>query len=260
MPTTTTADGVPIHYDRTGDGPPVVLVHGITDSGADWAPVTERLAVDHTVLALDLRGHGESGDAVDYSPLAMANDVAAVVDDAEIGPPLLVGHSLGGAVVSAYAAGAPSRAVVNIDQSLRFSDFAALLRQLEHQLKGEGFHTALHAIFDHLDGSLTPADVRTRLAANRDRARQEIVLAVWDLVFSSTGEELDAIADAIGPAITVPYLAIHGSDPGEGYVDWLTARLPAAAIEVWLHHGHYPHLVDTDRFLARLAALEDVAG
>lgn len=256
MATTTTVDGVTIHYERAGQGPAVVLVHGITDSGADWAPVDERLAVDRTVLTLDLRGHGRSGDAVDCSPLAMANDVAAVVADADVAPPLLVGHSLGGAVVSAYAAGAPCRGVVNIDQSLRFSDFGVALGQLEHQLKGSGFHAAMRAIFHSLDGPLMPDHLRVRLAANRDQARQDIVLRIWELIFTSTGEELDTITDAIGPAITVPYLSIHGSDPGDGYEAWLTERLPQAQVERWADHGHYPHLVDPDRFVARLAELE----
>jgi pimeloyl-ACP methyl ester carboxylesterase len=83
-----------------------------------------------------------------------------------------------------------------------------------------------------------------------------VVLGVWDMVFASTPEELDAIAGAIGPAITVPFLAIHGNDPGEDYADWLRAHLPHAVVELWPDHGHYPHLVDADRFLARVAEFE----
>ena len=257
---TTTADGVEIHYEVAGDGPPVVLVHGITDSSADWTPLAGRLAEDHTVVTLDLRGHGQSGDAADYSPLAMTQDVAAVVAAAEVEAPLLVGHSLGGAVVAAYAAGAPSRGVVDIDQSLRFSDFKAALAQLEHQLRGSGFHTAMRVVFQSLDGALMPDELRFRLAANRDAARQDVVLGVWDMVFSQTGEELDAVADAVGPGLTVPFLAIHGNDPGEDYVPWLTARIPHAQVELWPDHGHYPHLVDPERFLARLAQFERSLG
>lgn len=256
---TTTADGVDIHYEVMGEGPPVVLVHGITDSSAEWAPIDERLAADHTVVTLDLRGHGRSGDADDYSPLAMTLDVAAVVAATGLERPLLVGHSLGGAVVTAYAAGAPARAVVDVDQSLRFSDFKAALGQLEHQLRGGGFHPAMRAVFNSLDGALMPDYLRVRLAANRDQARQEVVLGVWDMVFAQTGEELDAVADAAGAAITVPFLAIHGSDPGDDYPAWLRTRIPHAQVERWDDHGHYPHLVDPERFLARLAELERTA-
>jgi pimeloyl-ACP methyl ester carboxylesterase len=257
---TTTADGVEIHYEVSGGGPAVVLVHGITDSSADWAPIDERLAADHTVVTLDLRGHGQSGDADDYSPLAMTQDVAAVMAAAGIDRPLLIGHSLGGAVVTAYAAGAPARAVIDVDQSLRFSDFKAALAQLEHQLRGSGFHAAMRAIFNSLDGPLMPDHLRMRLAANRDEARQDVVLGVWGMVFAQTGDELDAVADAVGPAITVPFLAIHGSDPGEGYGPWLMSRISGAQLEVWDGHGHYPHLVDVERFLVRVAEIEREAG
>lgn len=255
MPTATTADGVEVHYQVSGQGPPVVLVHGITDSSAAWAPVDERLAADHTVIGLDLRGHGRSGDADDYSALAMTADVAAVVAATGIEAPLLIGHSLGGAVVSAYAAGAPSRGVVNIDQSLRFSDFAAALAPLRETLEGPGFHEAMRAVFDSLDGPLVPDEVRDRLAANRDEARQDVVLGVWNMIFDSPSDELDAVADSIGPAITVPYLALHGTDPGADYDEWLRARITGAVVERWPDHGHYPHLVDPDRFVARIAEL-----
>jgi pimeloyl-ACP methyl ester carboxylesterase len=255
---TTTDDDVDIHYDVRGEGPPVVLVHGITDSSTDWAPIDERLAVDHTVVTLDLRGHGRSGDAEDYSPLAMSLDVAAVVAAAGIEPPILVGHSLGAAVVTAYAAGAPHRGLIDLDQSLRFSDFKAVLAQLEHQLRGSGFHAAMRAVFMGLDGPLVPDELRARLAANRDVARQDVVLGVWDMVFSQTGEELDAVADMMAPALTAPFLALHGNDPGDDYVPWLLERVPHAKVEVWPGHGHYPHLVDPDRFLTRFRQFEQV--
>lgn len=252
----TTVDGVQVHYELTGSGPGVVLIHGITDSSEDWGPIPERLAVDHTVLTLDLRGHGQSGDADDYSPIAMARDVAAAIAAAGLDTPLLIGHSLGGAVASVHAATDATRGVINIDQSLRFSDFGAQLGQLEHQLRGSGFHAALRAIFNSLDGPLLPDHLRMGLAANRERARQDVVLAIWDMVFTSSPEELDAIVPALGPAITVPYLAIHGSSPGDDYPAWLRASIPQAQVEHWEHHGHYPHLVDVERFLARVGEIE----
>ncbi|MFP3907707.1 MAG: alpha/beta fold hydrolase [Acidimicrobiales bacterium] len=256
MPVASTTDHVDIHYDVGGSGPPIVLVHGITDSSADWGPIDERLAVDHTVVSLDLRGHGRSGDSDDYSPLGMAHDVEAVVDASGIEPPLVVGHSLGAVVATAYAAGAPTRGVVSIDQTLRFSDSAATIRQLEHQLRGSGFHAALHALFRHLDGPLVPDSLRSRLATNRDTARPEVVLGVWELTFSTSDEDLDGLAAMVAPGVTVPHLSIFGNDPGDDYATWLTGLIPQAQVELWDGLGHYPHLVDPDRFVDRLARFE----
>ena len=80
MATTTAADGVEIAYDVTGDGPVLVLVHGITESRRAWDPLVADLASDHTVVAVDVRGHGESALADTYDSQAMAGDVAAVLD------------------------------------------------------------------------------------------------------------------------------------------------------------------------------------
>jgi pimeloyl-ACP methyl ester carboxylesterase len=263
MPTCTTTDGVTIAYETSGDGPPLVLVHGITDSRRDWDSVVPLLAGDHLCVALDLRGHGESGSADDYGALAMGGDVGAVVAALDLRDVVLVGHSLGAVAVTAYAASAamsvgpdgprsPVASVVNVDQSLRFSDFADALRPLEADLRSERFVEALTAVFESMNGPMLSQAERTRLGAHRVTARQDVVLGVWDLVFRSTGEELDATAAAVGSAVTVPYLALHGLDPGPGYADWLTWRMPSATVELWPDHGHYPHLVDPERFAERI--------
>src|SRR5690606_139834 len=88
------------------------------------------------------------------------------------------------------------------------------------------------------------------------RPEQDVVLGVWDLVLRSTAEELDAVVDEVAGAVTVPFLSLHGIDPGPEYGDWLTARIPSATFEVWPDHGHYPHLVDPRRFVERITAFD----
>jgi len=130
-----------IAYARTGSGPPLVLVHGITESRHSWDPLIPSLAERFDVVAVDLRGHGES-------------------------------------------------AKVN---------------------------------------------------------------GIWELVIDGPVAELDAFTDAVLDGVTVPYLSLHGIDPGPPYVEWLTARCPTATVEVWPDQSHYPHLADPERFLARVA-------
>jgi pimeloyl-ACP methyl ester carboxylesterase len=93
--TVTSADGTAIAYERTGSGPPLVLVHGgAAASHIDWEPVAPRLADYFTVYAMDRRGRGESGDADTYTVEREFEDVAAVVDS--IAEPVhLLGHSFG---------------------------------------------------------------------------------------------------------------------------------------------------------------------
>lgn len=97
-------EGVAIAYDVAGDGPPVVFVHGLTSVRQSWDPVTDVLREDFTCVRVDLRGHGASSEAPDYSMLSLVGDVRAVVEELELANPAIVGHSLGATVAAVYAA------------------------------------------------------------------------------------------------------------------------------------------------------------
>ena len=251
------APDVTIDYFAAGAGRSVVLVHGITESRRTWDPlIAPLIAAGYRVTAIDLRGHGDSSRTVPYDLATMAGDLGAVLAHEGLTDALLVGHSLGGAVVSAYAAGGPCRGVVNVDQPLQLAGFKETLGQLEPSLRGstDEFRGAIAAIFEQMAGPLAGAE-RWRVDHLR-QAEQEVVLGVWDLVFTSSAEALDAIVDGVAEAVVVPYLSLHGIDPGPAYGDWLTARIPSATFEVWADHGHYPHLVDPHRFVDRLVEFD----
>ena len=252
-----TADGTTIAYTGSGDGPPLVLVHGITETQGAWDPIRPALDERWRVVSVDLRGHGESDRQTPYDPVTMATDVAAVVDGLGLDRPLVVGHSLGGVVVSAYGgAGFPARGIVNVDQPLALGGFKEALEPLTPMLQGspEEFDTAVGIVFSVLDGPL-PADERARLDA-LSSPEQDVVLGVWGTVFEESAEDLDLLAADLARGISVPYLSLHGSDPGDDYPDWLRAIIPAAELEVWPEAGHYPHLTDPERFVRRLETFD----
>lgn len=248
---------VTIDYFAAGDGPSLVLVHGITESRRTWDPlIAPLIAAGYRVTAIDLRGHGDSSKTAPYDLATMAADLGAVVAHDGLEDALLVGHSLGGAVVSAYAAGGPCRGVVNVDQPLLLAGFKETLAQLEPLLKGtpDEFQGAIGAVFDQMAGPLAGPE-RRRVDQLR-RADREVVLGVWDLVFTASSDELDAVVDGVVGAISVPYLSLHGIDPGPDYADWLTSRVPTSTVEVWPDSGHYPHLIDPQRFVARVVEFD----
>lgn len=87
-------DGTQIACWRSGEGPPVVLVHGTISDHTYWQPVLPTLEEHFTVYTIDRRGRGESGDSDNYAIEREFEDVAAVVDS--IGEPVnLLGHSYG---------------------------------------------------------------------------------------------------------------------------------------------------------------------
>ncbi len=87
-------------YDAYGpeDGVPMVLLHELGGSAKRWQGVVPQFAADHRVHAFDMRGHGDSDWASEYSHRLIADDVIVAMDALEISGAVVVGHSTGGNV------------------------------------------------------------------------------------------------------------------------------------------------------------------
>ncbi|MCX4766344.1 alpha/beta hydrolase [Streptomyces sp. NBC_01275] len=97
-------------FRMAGQGPALVLIHGIGDSSATWAELIPDLARTHTVIAPDLLGHGASDKPrADYSVAAYANGVRDLLTTLGVESATLVGHSLGGGVAMQFAYQFPER-------------------------------------------------------------------------------------------------------------------------------------------------------
>ncbi len=102
------ANGVKLHYLVVGQGDPVLLLHGFGQSSHMWRPLMRELAKNHTVIAADLRGAGQSDAPEDgYSKSDMARDVHALMNGLGHTKVSLVGHDFGLMVAYAYAAQFP---------------------------------------------------------------------------------------------------------------------------------------------------------
>ena len=100
-------DGLRFRYFEWGEAAadPIVLLHGFSSTAAAWARVGDALASDYHVVALDLRGHGETEWDPDerYTDQQMVSDVRALTRHLGLRPFTLVGHSMGGAIAYTYA-------------------------------------------------------------------------------------------------------------------------------------------------------------
>ena len=97
-----------LNMTESGQGRPVVLLHGLFGASANLGTLARRLAARFRVLSVDLRNHGASPHAPDMGYAAMAADVAETIDGI-IEPVALVGHSMGGKVAMRLALDAPAR-------------------------------------------------------------------------------------------------------------------------------------------------------
>jgi pimeloyl-ACP methyl ester carboxylesterase len=116
-------NGITLHYESTGQGQPVLFIHGLGSSGRDWSEQTAFFARHFRVVTLDLRGHGQSDKPPGpYSMPLFASDTARLLAELGLAPAHVVGISLGGMVALQLAADAPAavRSLVIVNAAPEF--------------------------------------------------------------------------------------------------------------------------------------------
>ena len=260
MKTVKSADGTQIAFERTGSGPPLVLVPG--GGGNDhtrWelGGVRPALAEHFTVYAMDGRGLGQSGDAAEYTLEREFEDVAAVVDGID-DPGTLLGHSFG--------------ALLSLEAGLRTDNLRRLILYEppiavgDYDLISEGMLAEMKALLD--DGereqvlvlflkevakiSLDEID-RLRSAPNwQDRVEASPI--VYRGLRGVGGYRFDATRFA---HMTTPTLLLTGSESPpylRAATEAVHKALPNSRIVIFEGHGHVAMLTATDRFIDEVVA------
>jgi pimeloyl-ACP methyl ester carboxylesterase len=245
-------------YEEHGAGVPVIFLHGLTFNRSTWRPVIERVGADVRSIPVDLPGHGETpGPSLRLSEIVA--DVHSLCTHLGVERPVLVGHSMSGALAAFYAASYPVRGFVSIDSFPDLRPFVALVRQLEPVLRGPAFEQAFAPFQQSLGLDRIPEPLRSEVLASQ-AIRQDLVLGYWEELLGAPVDELQAGIEQKLARISAPGLMVFGhelSDAERAYLAW---HLPQAAVEEWTEGGHCLHLVDPDRFAARLRAFIDGCG
>jgi pimeloyl-ACP methyl ester carboxylesterase len=267
---TVAVDGGHIAYDRTGDGPPLVFLHGGAMDRRMWDPQLD-LADTHTVVRLDARGHGVS--STPSAPFRHYDDVAEVLRALDLGPAALVGLSMGGAaaldtaiaypeLVSAVVAcgtGASSAAVV--DEHLfhdpwtqaRLAALAAAAAAFDPRAWTEAFlEIGLCGPYRSM-GEVEPDVV--------ERCREMIAHTLSTHVVHG-GPPPSSLPDAAVRAagITVPVLGVTGAIDSPDHVRMvreLVETVPHGQLAVVENAGHMPNLEQPGLFDALLRRFLD---
>ena len=255
-------DGGRIAYDVTGQGPLVVLSHGIGDRRQAYRFLAPRLAqAGYRVAAADLRGHNESSmgwksvtgkDAISRADIA--GDLLALIRHLG-GPAVIVGHSISGGAATIAAAMEPElvSAIVEINPFTRVqkTDLGGLLRVRRYRrgsvrLGGTVIFRSLRLWMSYLDVAYPtkPADYADYMAALRAKLTEPGRMAE----FLKTVKTTPADAQAKLPSIRCPALIIMGTeDPDfadpQAEAEGIVAAMPAGlgAIAMIKGGGHYPH-------------------
>ena len=178
---TSSADGVMVHYQVHGSGEnTMVLVHGWSCDQGYWEAQVEGLMADFKVVTLDLGGHGLSGtQRKTWDMPSFGADVAAVVEKLDITNVILVGHSMGGAVIIEAARRLPGRVVALIGVDT-YQDFAQRYRPEQMEQFLTPFRSDFVGTTDQFVRSMFPptADsiLMAEVASDMAAAPQEIAV------------------------------------------------------------------------------------
>ena len=210
MRTATSADGTPIAYEETGDGPTVVIINGAMSTAADAAGLAEALAdAGFRAVTWDRRARGSSGDARGSTPDREVEDLAAVID-AVGGDAAVLGHS-SGAVLALVAAsrGVPVRALFLSEPPLRFGvDEPAddLADRLQRDVDQGRFDDAI--VTFQLEGVGLPRDMVEGIRAS-DQFAALLPLAQSTVYDTNLVREASVPTDAM-LGVTVPVTVLRG--------------------------------------------------
>ena len=257
------ADGGRIAYDVTGNGPLVVLSHGMGDTRTAFRFLAPKLvAAGYRVATADLRGLGESSTGfAAYTRTGTAKDLLALIRHLG-GPAVIVGHSYSGGSATIAAALEPESvsAIVELDSFTRAQkiDLGGLIRNGYHRkgirlLFSAGIFGSLglwEKYLDHAYPAVKPADWDQQLAAMRDNLGQPARMKVLQAMGRSAPTDAGALLSQVRcPAlITAGTLDPDWNDP-KSEVDGIVAAMPAgtATAAMFEGAGHYPHVQYPDR-------------
>jgi pimeloyl-ACP methyl ester carboxylesterase len=259
-------DGVRLHYETSGEGPAVVLVHGALCSNEDWRPQIPRLDGRFRVVSPDLRGHGRSIAPHGSCTIEQfAADLNALVAALDIAPVVYVGHSLGARVVIEAAAACPRdvRGLVLVDGSRMFGPDPLPPADRVAAQSDAQVAARMHETIEDALGPFAGDDVRSHVARSLSSATiglMRAVLATWQ------AWDVDRYDDALAElSPSLPVLAVQStyvertagrSFLPEGtsttpYLDYLRTRIPSLQAHVLAGVGHFSMLEAPDE-LARL--------
>jgi pimeloyl-ACP methyl ester carboxylesterase len=267
-------DEVMLHGHRVclrhgGEGPPVVLIHGITGSSEQWIPVMEPLVESFTVLAPDLLGHGESAKPRgDYSLGAYASGIRDLLVGLDVPAATIVGHSLGGGIAMQFAYQFPERCerLVLVSSGGLGQEVNPLLRAASlpgsewvlplltaSRLLGVG--TAIARAFGSVGLKAGPdlAELARGYASLSDPEARAAFIHTLRAVIDLGGQRVSA-TDRLYLASSMPSMVIWGArDPIIPVEHARTAHeaMPGSRLQVFEDAGHFPQLEHPWRF-ARL--------
>jgi 3-oxoadipate enol-lactonase len=255
------SDTVKLHYSESGQGPPVVLLHGFPLTSAIWTQQRQRLADHYRVITPDLRGHGQSpAPAGVYAMEALAGDVLALLDSLRIEKAVIMGHSMGGYVtLAAWRLASERFPALGLIDSQAGADTAEGRQgrmQLAEKVAAQGTQVAADAMLSRLFAPSIEAG-----GPVWEQVRQMIMNTPQaGIIGALNGMAVRPDSHPILPTIDVPVLIVTGDQDKIiplAIAETMTAAFSKATLKVIANAGHMTMLEQPE---ATTKAIEEFLG
>lgn len=245
-----------LHYQRSGQGEPLVILHGLFGTLENWGSHIKNLSEHYDVIAADLRNHGRSPHSSEMSYPLMAADIIELLDDLGLEQVNLLGHSMGGKVAMQVALSHGSRV-----KKLMIADIAPVVYPPHHEQVFAGlFNVALESLKSRADADkqlqafIDEAGIRAFLLKNLYR-NDEGEFA-WRMNLKALKTEYDHIAAApAGRAFSGPTRFIKGGLSNylkTEHTEVVKQVFPNADVRVIAEAGHWLHAEKPALFLRQV--------
>lgn len=245
-----------LHFQSVGEGKPLVILHGLFGSADNWRHIASALSAKRRVISVDLRNHGRSFHHARQTYPLMAEDLANLLDELELGRVDLLGHSLGGKVAMQFAQSFTERLdkLIVVDMAPReYTDEHSHIFKALMALELENF-TSRTQISDALSSTVPDPAVRQFLLLNLQKEHDGFR---WRINLQALFCSYPGLLQQVVPddSVEIPALFISGAD--SSYVteaDWqqILQFFPQARQVVIDGAGHWVHADQPDIFLQQL--------
>ena len=256
-----TVDGISTHYVVAGEGPPVLLIHGLGASVVTWRDNIGPLSAAHRVYAVDLPGHGDSDKPdIDYAVDTMVRFVVRFLESLNVESTAIIGNSIGGALGLITALRHPE-----LVTRLLLVDSAGLGREISAYLKlvsipglgallessrVGGTRLMLKKVFT--DETFVTQELLDELYRSRQMpGAKEAVVKVIRRTVSLRGVRREFLYLDDLPSLSMPLMLVWGAQDlilPVSHAYRASEAAPNALLKVFDECGHWPHMERASEF------------
>lgn len=263
-------DGAKIHLKISGDGPPIVMLHGWTSSHQEWHPFLGALTTKHQVYRWDARSHGAHPPDNKAAPTAerMARDLANLLDHYQLDNITAVGHSMGALTLWQYIRDFGTKRLGKlcfIDQSPKLLTDDTW----KHGIYGQFDQTKAREMMSWLHNDFAEAVLKLTAFGLNQQAREKYLEGAsgWErsriaLRAQNPGPLIDCwrsltAADYrdVLSKIDIPAMLVYGGESNFYRVEtahYVASQIPGAILHIYEGTDHSPHQWQRERFAADL--------